>query len=268
MKIIALTSLLLALILAFLSGYLFETFKVNGGNATAAMVTLQKTEPLPSSPTVTATFSEKPDFSTYTDVKQKKLDFFLFLLPKVQVANEGILQERRWLTALNTPMADENQAALQALAKKYKVKASEPAEIIAQLLVRVDTIPASLVLAQAANESAWATSRFAVQGNNLFGQWCYVKGCGLVPKRRGKDQHHEVAQFKTVQQSIESYMRNLNSQFSYDDLRTLRQQLRVSKQVVSGHLLAQGLLKYSTRREAYVEEIQAMIRQNGLSQYD
>jgi len=250
MKYTALASLFLSLILAFLCGYLFE---INNGRALS-----------PSSQSI----SETPDFSAYTDVKQKKLDFFLFLLPKVKIANEGILNERRWLTQLPNHIKEDDQASLLALAKKYKVKADETKEIIEQLLTRVDTIPASLVLAQAANESAWATSRFARKGNNLFGQWCYVKNCGLVPKQRGKGQNHEVAQFKSVQQSIESYMRNLNSQYSYEDLRTLRQQLRGSKQVVSGHLLAQGLLKYSTRREAYVEEIQAMIRQNGLAQYD
>jgi len=250
MKYIAATSLLLTLVLAFLTGYLLEI----KGNKTPGLAS--------HSP------SETPDFSAYTDVKQKKLDFFLFLLPKVKIANEGILKERRWLTQLPTNINEDDQASLLALAKKYKVKTSETKDIIEQLLTRVDTIPASLVLAQAANESAWATSRFARKGNNLFGQWCYVKDCGLVPKQRGKGQNHEVAQFKSVQQSIESYMRNLNSQYSYEDLRTLRQQLRVNKEVVSGHQLAHGLLKYSTRREAYVEEIQAMIRQNGLSQYD
>ena len=212
--------------------------------------------------------SETPDFSVYTDVKQKKLDFFLFLLPKVKIANEAILKERRWLAQLPDSITKKNQATLVVLAKKYKVKAVGFNDIIEQLLIRVDTIPASLVLAQAANESAWATSRFARQGNNLFGQWCYVKNCGLIPKQRGKGENHEVAQFKSVQQSIESYMRNLNSQYSYEDLRTLRQQLRISKNVVSGYQLAQGLLKYSTRREAYVKEIQAMIKHNGLSQYD
>jgi len=250
MKYIAATSLFLSLILAFFCGYLLEIKSEKPSLASSQ------------------SSSDTPDFSAYTDVKQKKLDFFLFLLPKVQIANEGILKERRWLSKLPASIKEEDQEPLLALAKKYKVKASEYQEIVEQLLIRVDTIPASLVLAQAANESAWATSRFARQGNNLFGQWCYVKDCGLVPKQRGKGQNHEVAQFKSVQQSIESYMRNLNSQYSYEDLRALRQQLRGSKQVVSGHQLAHGLLKYSTRREAYVEEIQAMIRQNGLAQYD
>ena len=250
MKYTATASLFLSLILAFFCGYLFEANKEG--------VMFHSSQPK----------SETPDFSVYTDVKQKKLDFFLFLLPKVKIANEAILKERRWLAQLPDSITKKNQATLVVLAKKYKVKAVGFNDIIEQLLIRVDTIPASLVLAQAANESAWATSRFARQGNNLFGQWCYVKNCGLIPKQRGKGENHEVAQFKSVQQSIESYMRNLNSQYSYEDLRVLRQHLRNNEKVVSGHQLAQGLLKYSTRREAYVKEIQAMIKHNGLSQYD
>ncbi len=247
MKIISVICLFLSLILAFLCGYFFET-RLNANIV-----------------------NDTPDFSAYTDIQQKKTDFFLFLLPKIQKANQKVLLERANVTELlghsNTLTAQQSSTLLN-LAKKYKVETQAPAKIIEELLKRVDSIPASLVLAQAANESAWATSRFARKGNNLFGQWCYVKDCGLVPKQRSKGQHHEVAQFKSVQQSIESYMRNLNSQYSYEDLRTLRQQLRISKNVVSGYQLAQGLLKYSTRREAYVKEIQAMIKHNGLSQYD
>ncbi len=256
MKFLAALSLLLLLTVSFIAGYFFPAHPSSSEHSSSNTV---------------YDVSDKPDFSSYTDVKQKKLDFFLFLLPKVQAANGAILKERQWLTTLNNQQPPFNASqtnTLQSLIAKYKIKSNELDAAISQLLIRVDIIPASLVLAQAANESAWATSRFAVQGNNLFGQWCYVKDCGLVPKKRGKGQHHEVAQFKTVQQSVESYMRNLNSQYSYEDLRQLRHTLRNNNEVVSGHTLAQGLIKYSTRREAYVKEIQLMIRQNGLSQYD
>ncbi len=247
MKIISVVCLFLSLTLAFLCGYFFDT------RLSSNIV------------------NDTPDFSAYTDIKQKKTDFFLFLLPKIQKANQKILKERTSVTGLLKHSADltpQQSSTLFNLAKKYKVETQAPAMMIKELLKRVNTIPASLVLAQAANESAWATSRFAVQGNNLFGQWCYVKDCGLIPKQRGEDQHHEVAQFKTVQQSIESYMRNLNTQFSYESLRLLRQELISEGTQVSGYLLAQGLIKYSTRREEYVKEIQSMIKHNGLSQYD
>lgn len=211
--------------------------------------------------------SELPDFSIYSDVKQKKSDFFMFLLPKINTANSKIKKERDFILGIGGDvqrLSQVDQIELQHLAHKYKVEGELNEALISELLKRVNTIPASLVLAQAANESAWGTSRFATQGNNLFGQWCYVKGCGIVPKKRGKNENHEVAKFASVAHSIASYMLNLNSQFSYEDLR----QLRADRSNISGHDLAQGLLKYSTRREAYVHEIQLMIRQNGLSQYD
>lgn len=215
--------------------------------------------------------NELPDFAQYTDVKQKKSEFFQFLLPKVQLANERILAERHFVTSISAKSLDGlsslQQLRLEKLIEKYKVKAEELEQQINQLLIRINQIPASLVLAQAANESAWGTSRFAKQGNNLFGQWCYVKGCGLVPKGREKNQMHEVAKFDSVQDSVESYMRNINSQFSYADLRALRE-TQVETGGLNGHELAQGLLQYSTRREAYVHEIQIMIKQNNLEQYD
>jgi Bax protein len=215
--------------------------------------------------------SELPDFASYQDVNLKKSDFFSFLLPKVQLANERIGAERHFVKSIENSAPQElsklQKLRIEKLATKYKVKTTEIAEIIPELLVRINMVPASLVLAQAANESAWGTSRFAKKGNNLFGQWCYVKGCGLVPKSRGNNENHEVAKFKNVQASIESYMRNLNSQFSYADLRALRLQ-QEQQGSLNGHDLAQGLLMYSTRREAYVHEIQLMIRQNDLQQYD
>ena len=260
MKFLSMFVLAGALVSAFLIGYFFPHHDVNP--ATTAETTAAQPR---------FTSATLPDFSTYTDVKLKKSDFFSFMLPRVKQANQLILQERDWIKNLQRQSNEFEQTQMNQLlqlAEKYKVKFQQPNEIIQELLIRIDTLPASLVLAQAANESAWATSRFAVQGNNLFGQWCYVKGCGLIPRGRGADQHHEVARFKNIQQSIDSYMRNLNTQAAYTDLRGLRQDMREDNSTVSGLQLAKGLLKYSTRREAYVEEIQAMIRQNRLGQYD
>ena len=137
-----------------------------------------------------------------------------------------------------------------------------------QLLLRVDKVPASLALSQAAIESAWGTSRFAVKGNNLFGQWCYKKGCGLVPLRRNAGSNHEVAKFASVANSVNAYMRNINTHRAYADLRANRAQLRQAEQDVTGHLLAENLMFYSELREVYVHEVQAVIRINKLAQYD
>lgn len=211
-----------------------------------------------------------PDFSQYTDVKKKKQDFFGFLLPRVKASNKNILEERNWLLALDlNNLSKQENERLEQLAEKYEVDDYESIEQLFSVLKRrIDKLPPSMVLAQAANESAWGTSRFARKGNNLFGQWCYVKGCGLIPKKRDDDGRHEVAKFDDVQASIESYMRNLNSQFSYKDLRIQRSIMRNNNQNISGYKLAEGLIKYSTRREEYVKEIQAMIKQNNLGQYD
>jgi Bax protein len=132
----------------------------------------------------------------------------------------------------------------------------------------VDPVPPSLALAQAAIESAWGTSRFAVQGNNLFGQWCYKKGCGLVPLQRNSDSHHEVAKFATVSESVESYIRNINTHRAYIDFRATRAQLRGAESPASGYQLAENLLEYSELREKYVHEVQAVIRINNLARYD
>ena len=263
MKIISASILAGALSSAFLVGYFFPK-NMNTNKGTVSQISSQPSRSFNVN-------SALPDFSTYKDVKLKKADFFAYMLPRVNKANQQVLEERQWIESLLSQGSEFKQAQMNqllALAEKYKVKVLNPNDIIHELFMRVDTIPASLVLAQAANESAWGTSRFAKQGNNLFGQWCYVKGCGMIPKSRGNNEHHEVASFKDIQQSINSYMRNLNSQASYEDLRALRKEMRQSKQTISGTNLAHGLLKYSTRREAYIEEIQAMIRQNNLAQHD
>jgi Bax protein len=137
-----------------------------------------------------------------------------------------------------------------------------------QLLVNVDVLPPSLVLSQAANESAWGTSRFAKLGNNYFGQWCFEHGCGLVPKKRDSDKAHEVAAFNSPKESLESYMQNLNSHPAYQPLRNIRAQLRREKQAVTGMALAAGLTSYSERGQEYIAELRAMIKFNKLSKYD
>jgi Bax protein len=129
-------------------------------------------------------------------------------------------------------------------------------------------IPPSLVLAQAANESAWGTSRFARRGNNLFGQWCFSQGCGLVPRGRVEGASHEVASFSSPYRSVRSYIQNLNRHPTYQLLRDIRLKARNRDDIASGPSLAAGLLGYSERGEDYVEEIRNMIRHNNLDYYD
>ena len=215
-----------------------------------------------------------PDFSIYKDVKQKKSAFFGYILPLVVEQNTLIQSQRDKLIELKHLSQEEYSRSqltfLTDLSDQYRLTSSEEItpDLVNQLLVRVDQVPASLALAQAAMESAWGTSRFAVQANNLFGQWCYQEGCGLVPLRRNAGSKHEVAKFDSVSDAIKSYLRNLNTHRAYTDLREQRASLRNAGQTVTGHKLAEGLIDYSELREAYVHEIQAVIRINTLAKYD
>lgn len=212
-----------------------------------------------------------PDFSTIDDVQEKKQAFFDYMLPLIHEANARIMAERmlveKWHLDADSLSSDE-QAELQHLLTKYRVTSDDPDEQKDLLLRRVNTIPPSLVLAQAANESAWGTSRFAREGNNLFGQWCFSRGCGLVPEDRNDGSRHEVRAFDTPLDSITSYMRNLNSHPQYRDLRELRLQDIEQQGHPGGISLAEGLQGYSERGDEYVDEIQQMIRFNRLQRFD
>ncbi|MCH2040363.1 MAG: glucosaminidase domain-containing protein [Saccharospirillaceae bacterium] len=220
--------------------------------------------------TTAHTNPQLPDFAAFQDVKEKKRAFFGFLKPLIAQANKDVLLERNTIEILSkkAELDETEQKTLKALLKKYRVKASDKAQQFTELSQKVHIIPPSLVLAQAANESAWGTSRFAKQGNNLFGQWCFSKGCGLVPTSRNSGASHEVAKFDSPYGSVVSYIRNLNSHPSYAELRQLRMQELNDKNNSTGMTLAAGLLKYSERGEEYVKEIRAMIRHNKLAEYD
>lgn len=221
------------------------------------------------------TAAKLPDMSSISDVEEKKETFFGFLNPIVQGVNRRIEAERVWLQQMERklgreePFLDWQLELMSELGAYYKVK-SKPgsASFFSAIIPRVDIIPASLVLAQAANESAWGTSRFAVEGNNLFGQWCFVKGCGLVPNGRADDQNHEVKVFASVADSVDAYFRNVNTHPSYRELRNIRAELRYLGLPASSQDLVWGLESYSSRGEEYIRELTEMIQYNNLNQYD
>ncbi len=210
-----------------------------------------------------------PAFDSYSDVKQKKQAFFSYLYPMAVHSNQQILMLRKQIQSLagKSQLTEQESNFIASLAETYKVDAEQPiAKQIEKLLIKVDILPPSLVLAQAANESSWGTSRFATQANNFFGQWCFRRGCGLVPESRDDEATHEVAKFKSVFDSVQSYMLNLNRHPAYKELRMIRRQLKQQKQKVTGSALAEGLESYSERGEDYVAEINQMIRFNKLEQ--
>lgn len=205
-----------------------------------------------------------PDFAKIRDVKQKKRAFFDFMKPFVEEVNEEILAARKFVKSFNPATAEPSDIKrIKALAKRYRIKKLDDLpKVKDRLLTRVDIIPTELVLMQAANESGWGTSRFALEANNLFGQWCFRKGCGVIPSGRPQGKTYEVRKFKTPADSIRSYFHNLNTGHAYTELRQLRRKNREIDEDLDPYLIAEGLLPYSTRREAYVEEIQNMLRVN------
>ena len=131
-----------------------------------------------------------------------------------------------------------------------------------ELTKRIDMIPSELVLVQAANESAWGTSRFARVGLNFFGLWCYKKGCGMVPNGRNVGAKHEVASFNSVDAAVKRYIHNINTNNAYKVFRNIREQLHQQDQPLSAQVLATGLLPYSERGADYVLDITKMLRHN------
>jgi Bax protein len=216
--------------------------------------------------------SPLPEFAAVTDVATKKANFFSFLLPLVETENNRILLIRQELQLLRSLSSLERsqQQWLDRVTQHYRITkvSGDHQQLLAVLLQRVDIVPPSLALAQSANESAWGRSRFAQQGNNLFGQWCFTKGCGIVPGSRTEGALHEVAVFESPGKSVEGYIHNLNSNMAYEDFRRIREVQRAQQSFVSGEVLAEGLLKYSARGVDYIKELRAMIAINKLEQYD
>jgi len=211
-------------------------------------------------------------------VADKKRLFFRLIAPVVLRINEIILEDRDRAKELTERLAEgqsvrpEDQAWLTELAAKYKVLESTGkrlnSDAFAELLMRVDIVPASLSLAQAASESGWGTSRFAAEGNSLFGQWTWGKGLKPTEQRTSKLGDYRVAAFDSTAQAAYSYALNLNTARAYRDLRVKRADLRRQNLRISGTVLAETLVNYSERGQAYVDDLKALIRENRLDDAD
>lgn len=214
-----------------------------------------------------------PNFSSYKNTDKKKQAFFDFLFPIIVDENLFLMKIRTQLKEIEqkSKLQSLNTAELEwldQLRSDYLIEEEDTDAIIQSLLRQIDIIPPSLVLAQAAIESGWGTSRFAKKANNLFGHWCFSKGCGLVPKLRDDNKVHEVAKFESINESIRSYLKNLNSFHRYDDFRTLRSQSTI-KQTGRGVLkLLPGLEAYSEQGDLYIKKVTNVIKQNKLQRFD
>jgi Bax protein len=209
-----------------------------------------------------------PDFTTMTDVERKKREFFAWMLPLIERENRRLAELRRRLSCIfdhvrwDHAMAPEDRAWLNDVADEFRIEDPDPhrTDFWQKAFQRIDTLPPDLVAVQAATESGWGTSRFAREGNNLFGQWCFRPGCGIVPHGRPDGETYEVARFESPEESVASYMRNLNTGHSYQLLREIRARQRSEGRTPDGAELAAGLTDYSERGLEYVDEIRAMLR--------
>jgi len=211
-----------------------------------------------------------PDFAAIRDSKVKKKAFFDFMRPIVRAENARVAKARLKMLGLfhmiehGDSVKAEQKTWLLHLATSYRVDMPDLHDEHARQLLkrRVDTVPLRLILAQSANESSWGTSRFARDGRNFFGQWCFTPGCGIVPGKRSAGLTHEVAVFATVNASVASYLRQINQVDVYTSLRLIRHDMRVHGKKPTAHDLAGGLEAYSQRGSDYVDEIRSMIRTN------
>jgi len=217
---------------------------------------------------------ELPDFASYADVKEKKSAFFNYLLPLVRFSNQLIQVDReRFERVQSDPInlkSPEAKKITRRLNSRYRIVLERfpDSSFLDELDKRIGQIPESLALAQAAKESGWGTSRFSKQANNLFGQWCFTEGCGIIPARRSKGMTHEIQKFDSVGDAIEAYVHNLNTHRAYSTLRDKRYSLLKEGKSPSGSDLAITLTEYSERGAIYGQEVASLIRYNKLEEFD
>ena len=211
-----------------------------------------------------------PDFTAIDSPSDRKQVFFEYFRPLIAAQNSKLKEARQNLLEIdrqlqqNEPFTRLQQRLLTQLAERFAVEADSPEALITELKVRVNVLPESMVLAQAAAESGWGTSRFAREAHNYFGQWCYTEGCGLVPSRRAAGARHEVRRFDSPYGSVRGYFHNINTHRAYQELRDVRQQQFEQEETVTGLTLIQQLTRYSERGQPYVDELRAIIVVNDL----
>jgi len=210
-------------------------------------------------------------------VQDRKPLFIATILPLILRVNERVAQDRQRLLRLEKRLKQGDELTLKQrewllhLAAEYKLDPVESVDALdlARLRRRVGVIPPSLAIAQAAIESAWGTSRFAKQGNAIFGQWTWDPADkGIVPKRRPEGRSYRVRAFDFLIDSVRGYVHNLNTAPAYRELRRIRAQLRQRGQPLSGTALAGGLIRYSERGAPYIADLRSIIRANSLDEFD
>tara|TARA_B100000029_G_scaffold163553_1_gene159656 strand:- start:186 stop:1391 length:1206 start_codon:yes stop_codon:yes gene_type:complete len=205
------------------------------------------------------------DLKTLGDTKKKRELFIKIVLPLILHENNKITKDRKKLFKIlgkNFNTAGE-RVWLKRRFKEYKIDDGD----LSKLKMRMDIIPVSIALAQAANESGWGTSRFALEGNALFGQWTWSKK-GISPKNKDPNKTHKVLQFQILKASVRAYKNNLNTHAAYAEFREARAKLREIDEKIIGLELTKYLKAYASIGEKYVQILDSIIQNNSLTDFD
>jgi len=211
-------------------------------------------------------FTQFPkDLNALESTQLKKETFIKIVLPLVVAENERILADREKLKILSDKKftTDPEKQWIRQKLLEYKVKKGD----LKELLVRMDIIPTSIALAQAAKESGWGTSRFALEGNAIFGQWTW-SGQGIAPLDRASNKNHKILKFPILRASVKAYKNNLNTHKSYTKFREKRFNLREKNKKISGLELTETLNNYAQTGSEYTKILNQIIRQNRLSDFE
>jgi Bax protein len=204
------------------------------------------------------------DLDSIRSTKKKKETFLKILLPLIVAENEKIERDKKYLLKIlkenNKP---ENQKWINKKYRDYKVSKKN----INELIEKMDVIPISIALAQAAKESGWGTSRFALEGNAIFGQWTW-KGEGIEPLEKTGDQNHKILKFPLLRASVKAYITNLNSHNGYKDFRKKRLELRKQNKPLVGRALIDELDNYAQTGKEYTKVLRQIIDQNDLDEFE
>jgi Bax protein len=207
-----------------------------------------------------------PNELKFIENTKKRKEFFIqIVLPLIIKENNIIKKDRRTLFDIINK-SNNTDLELSWLEKKYKQYGIKSQDL-STLKIRMDEIPVSLAIAQAAKETGWGTSRFAQEGNALFGQWTW-SGDGLKPKEAKEGEDHKVMKFNILQASVRAYQRNLNTHSTYRDFRKARAEFRDSNKSLDSIKLSKYLNKYAETGNQYVEVLKKIILQNKLQDFD
>ena len=211
-----------------------------------------------------------PDLANVSSIATKKRLFVQSVLPIILRVNEEVATARWRVERLGQrllwdgALSDADRSWLIDMAELYGAAPFD----VPGLLKRMDVVPPSLALAQAAEETGWGTSRFVREGNALFGQYTYKPAMGMMPERRDADRRHRVRSHNNLLDAVRAYVHNLNSHWAYEDFRDRRALLRHAGRPMDGYDLAGSMGQYSERRADYIRSIRKIMRQNRLRDFD